>query len=126
MKPLMQLKAEDTVGEVPEHEEDGKEEWSSAWDDVNHKILDPNLVKAARAEEMKYINDKRVWTKMNKEDTIKKGYKIVDTRWIDTDKGDETRPNYRSRLVGKEFNTGAEDGLFASTPPLEARDFGPR
>ena len=27
---------------------------------------------------------------------------------------------YRSRLVGKEFNTGDVDGLFAGSPPLEA------
>ena len=51
---------------------------------------------------------------------MKLGYKLVDTGWIDTDKGDRTNPVYRSRLVGKEFNTGQEEGLFASTPPLEA------
>ena len=27
---------------------------------------------------------------------------------------------YRSRLVGKEFNNEAMDGIFAGTPPLEA------
>ena len=35
-------------------------------------------------------------------------------------KGDVERPNYRSRLVGKEFKTTADDSLCASTPPLEA------
>ena len=35
-------------------------------------------------------------------------------------KGDATEPNYRSRLVGKEFRTHAQDLLCASTPPLEA------
>ena len=78
------------------------------------------MVKKAREEEMKYIHSKNVWAKMSKEEAVKLGYKIVATRWIDTDKGDEQNPNYRSRLVGKEFNTGPEDGLFASTPPLEA------
>ena len=29
-------------------------------------------------------------------------------------------PNYRSRMVGKEFNDKAIEGLFAATPPLEA------
>ena len=29
-------------------------------------------------------------------------------------------PVFRSRLVGKEFNDGYEEGLFAGTPPLEA------
>ena len=87
-----------------------------AWDDANNKTLDPKMVQDARREEMKYINDKQVWVKMRKADAIAQGYKIVATRWIDTDKGDEQSPNYRSRLVGKEFNTGPEEGLFASTP----------
>ena len=33
---------------------------------------------------------------------------------------DEEKPDYRSLVVGKEYNTGPEGGLFASTPPLEA------
>ena len=39
-------------------------------------------------------------------------------RWIDVNKGDSTNSKYRSRYVAKELNTGDEDGLFASTPPL--------
>ena len=39
---------------------------------------------------------------------------------MDIDKGDEKKPDYRSRLVAKEFNNGQEEGLYASTPPLEA------
>ena len=115
----MTVNAKTTVGEVPEHE-DHIADYTWAWDDVNNKKLDPKRVKEARAEEMRYINDKQVWMKMSKAQAIKEGYKIVATRWIDTDKGDDTNPNYRSRLVGKEFNTGPEEGLFASTPPLEA------
>ena len=42
------------------------------------------------------------------------------TRWIDINKGDDENPVYRSRLVGKEFNDGDMDGIFAGTPPLEA------
>ena len=48
------------------------------------------------------------------------GWKVVQTRWSDVNKGENENPNYRSRLVAKEFNTGAVDGLFAATPPLEA------
>ena len=33
------------------------------------------------------------------------------------------KPNDRSRFVGKEFNDGQMDGLFAATPPLEALRF---
>ena len=44
----------------------------------------------------------------------------IDTRWIDTSKADESNPEYGSRLVGWEFNTGKDDSLYASTPPLES------
>ena len=46
--------------------------------------------------------------------------KLIDTRWIDTNKADESNPEYRSRLVGRELNTGKDDSLYASTPPLES------
>ena len=75
------------------------------------------MVIEARKEEIEYVMDKGVWEKYPKDKAIAEGYKIVDTRWIDTDKGDKQNPKYRSRIVGKEFNTGQEDGLFASTPP---------
>ena len=39
---------------------------------------------------------------------------------MNVDKGDDSKPDYRSRSVAKEINTGQEDGLYASTPPLEA------
>ena len=48
------------------------------------------------------------------------GYKIIKTRWIDINKGDDENPVYRSRFVAKEFNDGDVAGLFAGTPPLEA------
>ena len=48
------------------------------------------------------------------------GCKIVGSRWIDVDKGDSSKLEYRSRLVAKEINTGYEEGLYASTPHLEA------
>ena len=41
-------------------------------------------------------------------------------RWVDVNKGDATKPDYRSRLVGQEFATYKDDSLYVSTPPLEA------
>ena len=49
-----------------------------------------------------------------------KGWKIIKSRWIDVNKGDDTNPVYRSQMVGKEFNDQVIAGLFAATPPLEA------
>ena len=44
------------------------------------------------------------------------------TRWVDVYKGDDNNPEYRSRIVAKEFNSGQEERLFAATPPLEAKE----
>ena len=40
--------------------------------------------------------------------------------WVDVNNGDAPDTNYRSRLVGREFNIGRDDALYASTPPPEA------
>ena len=42
---------------------------------------------------------------------------MIRTKWIDISKGDQERPNYRSRIVGMEFNDGEVGGLFAAPPP---------
>ena len=43
----------------------------------------------------------------------------IKTRWVDTSKTDsETDPNYRSRLVAREFHNSEKLELFAGTPPL--------
>ena len=58
--------------------------------------------------------------KITRKEAERMGWKAIQTRWIDVHKGDADNPVYRSRLIGKAFNTGHEDGLFASTPPSEA------
>ena len=101
------------------HEEE--EEWRQAWDDITGEELDSKEVTKARLKEMQYIDEKKVWKVIPRSEALKHGWKIIDTRWIDINKGDKQRPNYRSRLVAKEFNDGTQpDGLFAATPPLEA------
>jgi hypothetical protein len=53
----------------------------------------------------------------------------IKTRWLDTNKGDPSHPNFRSRLVVKDIKAAKrpEDQLpanllFSSTPPLEAME----
>ena len=82
--------------------------------------LDSGKVIEARTKEVQYIKDTRVYTKISHKEAQARGWKVIKTRWIDIDKGDERNPVYRSRLVGKEFNNEAMDGIFAGTPPLEA------
>ena len=105
--------------EIPLQEEPSPA-WSFAWDDTSGEQLDPDEVRRARATEMDYINGRGVWRKVPRSLASRNGWKVIDTRWIDVNKGDHQTPNYRSRLVAKEFNDGAQDGLFAATPPLEA------
>ena len=74
----------------------------------------------ARSKEVQYVREKKVWPKITRREAQAQGWKIIKARWIDMNKGDDANPVYRSRLVGKEFNTGEMDGIFAGTPPLEA------
>ena len=92
----------------------------SAWDDVTGTKLDPAEVIKARTVEFGYAEKKLVWTKIPRHAARSKGWNIIKSRWIDVNKRDNENPIYRSRMVGKEFNDKAIDGLFVATPPLEA------
>ena len=61
-----------------------------------------------------------MYDKIPRTQAARNKWKVVQVRWIDINKGDDENPNYRSRLVGKEFNNEPMEGLFAGTPPLEA------
>lgn len=60
------------------------------------------------------------YTRCPAECVAKETGKLIDTKWIDINKGDASNPNYRSRLVSREFNQYKDDMVYASTPPLEA------
>ena len=91
-------------------------------DNVSGKVLNPKLVHAARLDEVKGINEGKVWDIVPVSECFKRtGKPPIRGRWVDVNKGDDNDPNYRSRWVGMEFkvNDGRED-LFAATPPIEA------
>ena len=92
----------------------------TAWDDVTGAALDVEGVKKARETEMKFFKDMNAYTRCPRECVEKEGGKIIDLKWIDINKGDATNPNYRSRLVGREYNTHKDNAMYAATPPLEA------
>ena len=118
MKNVLELTEHTTTGEIPEEETVDFD--VEAWDDVTGKALDPKAVRQAMLLEMKYVKEEEVWQPISRDEARRRGWKVVKTRWIDINKGDEDTPNYRIRLVAKEFNDGAGEGLFARTPPLEA------
>lgn len=68
-------------------EETGDPDMKDAWDDLTDEELDANEVQKARAKEMSYIHEKKVWEVIPHEEAVKNGWKIVKTRWIDIGKG---------------------------------------
>ena len=48
------------------------------------------------------------------------GKQPIGSKWLDTNKGDESGPNYRSRLVAQDIRRGPNEDIFAATPPLQA------
>ena len=99
---------------------DGKE---TAVDDIRGGPLCPSEVKKARREEIGYVLKRRVYRPARRSQCLDRtGRPPVATGWSDTNKGDAQQPNYRSRLVAKQFRRLGRDGreaLFAATPPSE-------
>ena len=71
----------------------------------------PKAVRQARLKEMKYVKEKEVWQPISQDEARRRGWKVVKTRWIDINKGDEDMPNYLSLLAAKEFNDGAGEAI---------------
>ena len=61
-----------------------------------------------------YFKKMGVCTKVPKEEAT--GRKGLTTGWIDTNKGDSTRRDYRSRLVGREVKQDDRLELYSATP----------
>ena len=58
---------------------------------------------------------------MPREEAFRRAGKApISVKWVDTNKGDDEQPNYRSRLVAREIRKKGENPIFAPTPPLEA------
>ncbi len=85
-------------------------------DDVRGGKLDKELMIKARRAEIQFFNKLGVYTKVKREAHMK----IITTKWVDTNKGDNDNPNYRARLVGRELALQKRNDIFAATPPLEA------
>ena len=69
----------------------------AAWDDISAALLDPAKVTAARKLEIEYAEKKPVWRKIPRWEAKEKGWEIVKFRWIYINRGDDEKPNYRSR-----------------------------
>ena len=128
VEPIMMTKSGDLLNAANELmkkykivEEDLDDQREEAWDDVSGAQLDANEVRRARMEEIEYIHKMQLYTKVPVAECYQRTNKSpISVRWVDTNKGDTERPNYRSRFVAREINTYKRNDLFAATPPLEA------
>ena len=63
-------------------------------DDLIGQLLNPELVRLARAKEMEYFDGKDVWKLRPIEECwMRTGKPPVTVRWVDVDKGDNVNPN---------------------------------
>jgi hypothetical protein len=91
------------------------------FDEITGAVLPADLVKQARAEEVKFMLEWGVWERALVSDCWREtGKPPIGSKWVDVNKGDATKPLIRSRFVVKEIATYKSDDFFAATPPLEA------
>ena len=86
------------------------------YDDISGAPLDKVKAVQARKVEIDYFKKMQVYSKVRREPWMK----VISTKWLDVNKGDEAAPNYRARLVGREIKKDKREDLFAATPPLES------
>ena len=104
---------------------EAEEELESYWDDANAGYLDPKLVRAARAEELEAIKSYEVYLKRPISECLEvTGKKPMLIRGVDTNKGDDDHPEYRSRIVAQDLKLKRDPSMaaidsFAPMPPLE-------
>ena len=81
-----------------------EDDWMAYVDEISAEALNAALVRAARQEELEYADRYGIWDEVPTQECRDQTKAApISTRWVDTNKGDEARPNYRSRLVVQEF-----------------------
>ena len=117
-----------SAGPVPQEELIAWRPPDIIYDDISGAPLDPVKVAKAQQFELDWIHDPGVYPKVDIGECCQEtGKKPITLKWINTNKGDEARPNYRSRLVVREIKrtkspeeTLPAETLFSAMPPLEA------
>ena len=103
-----------------ESEESEQQRWQKLYGDMifvdyvhGGLLLKRDKVIEARKIEMKCFRKMGVYEKVHRSKA--RGYKVITTRWVDTNKGVGNEDNYRSRLVGRELNFDKRNDLFTNT-----------
>ena len=85
------------------------EELQNVCDSISGVRFDPELLSASRKVEIDFMNRLEVHRKRPWNWAKDKGIHVIPTKWVDVNKGDDKRPEYRSRLCGKELKTLGPD-----------------
>ena len=105
--------------------EDGPDEMEDIYDEKSGELLDPELVRSARHEEVEFMKKIQLYEEAPIEECWKMtGRPPIDTKWVDLNKGSVETPDVRCRLVARDFKPKGEKDrgdLFAAMPPLEAK-----
>ena len=99
------------------------EGWDEFIDEVSGKPLETSKVEAALFLNILILLRGTIYGLPIQEAWDVTGKGPISSRWIDLDKGDLNKPNYRSRLVIQEVRHSGIDAMFAATPPLESLRF---
>lgn len=120
---------ETSAGPSPHHDWFEEEpDWSTYVDDSAGTPLRTDLVVKAREEELQWVKKEKICHKVPLRQCYDRtGKAPIDTKWLDINKGDDERPNYRSRLVAREIKARKKESeklsaaqLFMATPPVES------
>jgi hypothetical protein len=85
--------------------------------DLSGKVLPDDVVQEARMEELKFVDKIKLW----EVEPRPAGVRVIPTRWVDANKGDEADYAVCSRLVAQEIkHKGTAQQYFAAMPPLAA------
>lgn len=90
------------------------------YDNISGNVFDNDLAHKAAALDIQYVRDMRVYAYVDRSHQRGARGPLNGTKRVIVNKGDTSNPDVRARLVGREFRSGSEDSLYASTPPLEA------
>ena len=76
--------------------------YAECWDDVSNMPLDVKPMRVARDLEMEFFRKMGAWSETLPKATVKvRGGRVIQGRWVDTNKGDSTATDYRARFVGE-------------------------
>ena len=100
------------------------EKLTEYYDEITGALLPPDLVEKGKQEEIKWVKEIGLYTKIPRKEAKERGITIVPIKWVLTEKGDRDNPNVRCRLVGKELKAKTKDALlahelFSAMPPWE-------